>query len=75
MSAPAAPAVGISCKVWLPGETFWAKSMAIEPDGSWHGKIVNHVSGPLHDYKFGQVVHWVWLGDRWGPNDAPGGNA
>jgi hypothetical protein len=35
------PAIGAMEKVLLPGETPWAKCVAIEPDGSWHGRIAN----------------------------------
>lgn len=35
------PAIGEYKKILLPGETPWAECVAIEPDGSWHGRIAN----------------------------------
>lgn len=39
------PAVGAIAKVLLPGESPWAECVAVEPDGSWQGRIVNWLVG------------------------------
>jgi hypothetical protein len=36
-----APRVGEIVKVSLPGETPWVVVVAIEADGTWHGRISN----------------------------------
>lgn len=35
------PEIGEMIKVFLPGESPWAECVAVEPDGTWHGRIDN----------------------------------
>jgi len=37
--------VGEHYKVLLPGETPWAECLAVLPDGTWVGRIDNHLAG------------------------------
>ena len=67
----AEPKIGEPSKVWLPGETPWAKCLAIHADGSWDGEIVNKLFHELSDIerarfmsdKFGTVKNVPRLHD------------
>jgi hypothetical protein len=52
--------VGELVKVSLPGESPWAEVIEIYPDGTWLGRIDNHLWGGNavvdHDYKFGDLI-------------------
>ena len=44
-------------KVWLPGETPWAKVTAIHKDGTVDAMIDNHLlCTEQHGYRFGEVL-------------------
>lgn len=43
--------VGESIKVSLPGESPWAACIAIHPDGTWDGQIINKLFGELSEYE------------------------
>lgn len=54
------PAIGQLEKVWLPGETPWVECLAVHHDGSWSGRIDNHlVATTRHGIGFDDVVRFV----------------
>lgn len=54
------PAIGEQVKVWLPGETPWVECLVIHADGSWSGRVNNHlVCTASHGIAFDDVVRFV----------------
>lgn len=49
MSEPRKPVVGAFIKVWLPGETPFAECLAVYDDGTWQGRIDNHLVAQRSD--------------------------
>lgn len=45
------PEVGEYIKVWLPGETPWAECVSLNPDGSWQGRIANHLFAQRSEFE------------------------
>lgn len=58
------PKIGETVKVWLPGETPWAECVAVNPDGSWLGRIDNDlVCTAKHGLKLNDVTRFVPFAD------------
>jgi hypothetical protein len=43
------PVPGSFAKVWLPGETPWAECVKVNEDGTWLGRIANHLFAEMTD--------------------------
>ena len=64
MNEENAPAVGDFVKVHLPGETPWAECVAVHADGTWDGRIDNHlVCTEEHGLRVHDVVRFVPYAD------------
>lgn len=50
------PPVGAAVKVWVPGETPWAVCVFVYADGTWEGRIDNHLFGSALAAKRLQMV-------------------
>lgn len=48
--------VGESYKVHLPGESPWAECMAVNPDGTWYGRIDNELIGSASEERRREVT-------------------
>ncbi len=50
------PEVGQWIKVHLPGESPWAECLAVHADGTWEGRIDNHLVGSASEAKRREVA-------------------
>jgi hypothetical protein len=53
------PKIGEWVKVYLPHETPWAECVVVHPDGTWEGRVDNHlVFTDEHGFRFGDVIRF-----------------
>lgn len=50
-----APVAGDAVKVHLPGESPWAECVAVHDDGTWEGRIANHLVGQMSESERAEV--------------------
>lgn len=54
------PLPGHAIKVHLPGESPWAVCVALHEDGTWEGRIENHLVGQMSERERLSAARQVW---------------